>query len=417
MDDSSDPAPDLPTPVASTRFAYRPGVLRIAPGCVTHLEAELSAETLERALIVCGRTVGSTPAVIEPVTAGLGDRLAGIFAETTPQKRLSTAVDGAAALAEAEADVLVSLGGGSSLDTAKLISVLAASDRSPAALRAELEATGTISVPDGPLTPIVAVPTTLAGADLSQGAGVGASPEHGYVQKSVTGGVSDPKLLPAAVFADASLVATTPPQILAGSAMNGFDKGLETLYSRRRTPVTDGTASRGLELLQQGLLGLSHDWEDPNAIEQAVEGAILVQYGISRPDGTTLSLVHAFGHGLRHHAGIQQGVAHAVVVPHVLEYLFEQVDGRRTLIANALGVPSEGRSAGAVATGVVGAVTEVRDALELPTQLRSLSAEGLEPDAFEAVAETILADRFMRNGPDGLEVTQEEIVGVLEAAW
>ncbi|WP_440989669.1 iron-containing alcohol dehydrogenase family protein [Haloarchaeobius baliensis] len=393
------------------RFEYDAPTLRLGSGAVANLGEELAAAGCERALVVCGATVGETDDVMEPVRAGLGDRLAGEFPRTTPEKRLSTAYDGVAAMRRHDADALVAVGGGSSIDVAKVMSVLREDDRAPDQVAAELAETGTISVPDGGLTPIVAVPTTLAGADLSQVAGITAHPSSSLVEEFVAGGVSDERLLPAAVVGDAALVSTTPEAVLAGSAMNGFDKGLETLYASTRTPVTDGTASRGLRLLAENLPRLRREGGTSDVLEPVVEGTTLVQYGISRPSATTLSVVHAFGHGLTRGYGVQQGVAHAVVVPHVLEYLFEHVDGRRELLADALGVDD----ATDPASAVVDAVTTVRDALELPTRLRDV--DGPEPEAFPAVAEVVLADPFMRNAPSGLDATEAEIEAVLEAAY
>ncbi|RYJ08723.1 iron-containing alcohol dehydrogenase, partial [Halogeometricum borinquense] len=303
------------------RFEYNPGVLQYGAGCVDSLSAELERLGSERALVVSGSTVGTTPAVIEPVTDGLGTKLAGVFAETTPEKRLQTAYDGLEAMEEADADVLVSLGGGSSLDVAKVISVLAADDRDPQAVGAEFGETGTISVPSGSVPPIVVVPTTLAGADLSTVAGVTASPESGLVERPVSGGISDPRLMPRATFYDPVLFATTPKQILAASAMNGFDKGIETIYARNATPITDATAVRGLKLLEGGLRQLNEQSVSEKALEPVAQGLLLVQYGISRPGETTLSIIHAFGHALTRSSAVQQGAMHGIIAPHVLSYL------------------------------------------------------------------------------------------------
>ena len=398
---------------AAFRFEYEPATIRFGSGCVDALEAELERQGRKRALIVCGSTVGSTPDVIDPVTAGLEDRLAGVFAETTPKKRLGTAVEGLERLEDEDADVLVSLGGGSSLDVAKVISVLAASDCEPAAIGDEFAETGTITVPDEGLVPIVAVPTTLAGADLSQVAGVTAAPESGLVETEVGGGISGPGLMPAAAVYDPNLVATTPESILTGSAMNGFDKGLEAIYAANATPVTDATAMRGLGKLEAGFRAFGRGERDTETFETILEGIVLVQYGLSRPDETMLSIVHAFGHGLTRTYDVQQGTAHAVVVPHVLSYLFDQegVDARQDVLADALGVAD----ADDPARAVVDRVADVRDALELPTRLRDV--DGPEPDEFTAVAEAILADSFMANAPPRLEATVEEIETILEQAW
>jgi len=397
-----------------SRFEYDPGVIRHGRGCVQALGEELDRQSCERAVLVCGQTVGAIEAVIEPIREGLGDRLVGIFDETTPDKRLSTAIDGADRMTAVDADALVAVGGGSSLDVAKVISTVAASDTGREQLAAELSQTGTLAPPAGELPPIAAVPTTLAGADLSMLAGITVTPESGLAERPIKGGVSDRRLMPAALFYDAALVETTPRQILAGSAMNGFDKGIETLYAANATPVTDGTALRGLTLLREALPTLTggpKSW----ATEQILEGTVLVQYGISRPDETTLSLIHAFGHGLRATAGIQQGVAHAIIAPHALTLLFEKVDGRRELLARALDIDTENLSETAIADTVVGEVETIRDGLGLPTQLRAV--EGLARDELGTVARKTKDDSFMDNCPTGFDPTVEELTSALDAAW
>ncbi len=398
-------------PADGFRFEYDPPIVRYGAGCVEGLSDELAAAGLERALVVCGTTVGSTDAVIGPVTDGLGDRLAGVFAETTPEKRLDTAFDAVERMRDVDADVLVSLGGGSSLDTATVASVLAAVEKSRSEIGREFAESGSIDVPDEPLPPVIAVPTTLAGADISQGAGITASPESGLVDEERGGGVSHPGLMPHAVFADPELVATTPREILASSAMNGFNKGIETLYAANSMVFTDGTAVRGLESFAEGLLAFGDGDDTAETYEQLVRGVLGVQYGISRPDGTTLSLIHSFGHALSRTSPLQQGTAHAVITPHALSYLFEHVDGRRDLLAEALGVEDTEESRAAV----VDRVTEIRDALGLPSRLRDVDGPGR--DEFSDVAEAVIADSFMQNAPPGLDATPEEIADVLEAAW
>ncbi|MFC7076076.1 iron-containing alcohol dehydrogenase family protein [Haloarcula halophila] len=397
------------------RFDYESAVLRYDPEGLGDLGAELTAHDCERALVVCGETVGSTPAVMDPIRRGLDTHLTELFARTTPEKRLGTAIDAYRAFTESSADSIVAVGGGSSLDLAKVTAVLVASDASPAEIGAEFAETGSISVPESGLPPIVAVPTTLAGADLTQVAGLTADPATCPVESPVSGGISARGLMPAAVWYDPSLIATTPETVLAGSAMNGFDKGIETLYASTATPVTDATASRGLDLLQRGLLALGSADSETNSDEwvyQALtQGIMLVQYGISRPAVTTLSLIHAFGHGLTRTYPVQQGAAHGVVAPHVLRYLFDAVDGRRELLADALGVGDADDSAEAV----VGAVKEVAGALSLPTRLRDV--DGPEQSEFPAVARAILDDVFVRNAPNGLDPTQADIEAILEAAW
>jgi len=406
----------------SFRFAYDPPVLRCGRGATASLGEELAAHGHERALVVCGQTVGSTPAVIDPVREGLGGRLAGVFAETTPDKRLSTAAEAVDALREVAADCIVALGGGSSLDVAKQASILAARVRAVgtrtmaddiyAAAGGEFERTGTLAVPADGLVPIVAVPTTLAGADISQVAGVTATPAGGLVETATDGGISDPGLLPEAVVTDPGLIETTPERVLVASAMNGFDKGVETLYAQTATPVTDATAVRGLSLFREGLLAFGNRSREEWVFDALARGCLLVQYGISRPGSGTLSLIHAFGHGLTRTAPLQQGVAHAVVAPHVLEYVFERVDGRRDLLAEAFDIGRREDSE-EVAEEVVDGLRELRDALGLPTRLRDV--DGPSREGLPEVASAVLGDGLLPNAP--IEPTQADIEGILDAAW
>lgn len=392
--------------VDSFRFEYEPGTIVYGRDKAGTLGTELAQRGVERALLVTGQTVGQTPAVVDPVRDGVGDRLAGVFTETTPEKRLDTALDGAEKLQTSEADALVSLGGGSSLDVATVISVLAADDRPRETIRSAFVETGTIPVPETELMPVFAVPTTLAGADLSVAAGITAHPDD---RSPVRGGVFDERLMPEALVYDPALIETTPHEILCASAMNGFDKGIESLYAHNRTPITDATATRGLELLTDGLSRFGNRMRDD--LRDAIVGTMLVQYGASRGSGPTLSLIHAFGHGISRGYDVQQGEAHGIIAPHALAFLFDRVDGRREELAEALSV----ESSAATATGVIDAVTEIRDALGLPSRLRSIP--DLSNDDLPAVAGAVAADSLLGNTPDGFDPTEAEIEGVLENAW
>ncbi|WP_375140826.1 iron-containing alcohol dehydrogenase family protein [Salinarchaeum laminariae] len=410
------------------RFAYQPGAIRYGDGAVASLGDDLATLDLERALVVTGSTVGDTAAVMDPIRQGLGDRLAGLFAETTPEKRLATAIDGANAATDCDADVLVAVGSGSSIDTAKAIATIVGrrrsepADASDAALGAEFADTGTLAVPAEPL-PIVTVPTTLAGADFTQGAGLSAASEGGtgsghdggVVEDVVSGGLGDPALAPTQAIYDPTLVATTPRPILAGSAMNGFDKALETLYSRHATAITDATAARSVRRFREGLLafgdGAKGEESGRDGVPAAVEGLLLAQYGISRADCTTMSVIHAFGQEVSAVGDVQQGVAHAICAPHALAELLAAADVRTGLLADAFGVAD----AADPETAIVEAVAETRDALGVTTQLRDV--DGLARDDLAAIAAAVAEHRFLDNGPAGYEPTAATLEAVLDAAW
>ena len=192
--------------------------------------------------------------------------------------------------------------------------------------------------------------------------------------------------------------------------MNGFDKGIETTYARDADPVSDAAAVHGLRLLADALPRVAGD--EPGgerATDRAVAGSLLVQLD------RKISVIHAFGHGFARRYDVQQGAIHAVVAPHALAYLFDEVDASRRALAAGLGVRTDGRGDAAIAEDVVAAVAAVRDALDVPTRLRDLPET--DEDDLPAIAEFVADDPPMERAPDGLDATAEGVLGVLRAAW
>ncbi|WP_049982893.1 iron-containing alcohol dehydrogenase family protein [Halorubrum sp. BV1] len=403
-------------PIAdSFDHAYHGCEILYGRGRAADLGEFLGDRGLNDALVVCGSNVGANDDLMEPIREGLGDRFAGVFDGTTPDKRIEDAYALLDERAAAGADVLVAVGGGSSLDTARQAPMLAADGRDLDRIRAAAEESpsdlGPLAPDADPAFPVVVIPTTFAGADLSTGGSlVVRSADASPTGQPLT--VSGDAPMPIADLADPAIFETSPESVLAGSAMNGFDKGIETPYAADATPVSDAAAIHGLRLLTGSLPVVAGDraHSDPEAaMDRAVVGALLVQ--IDRK----ISVIHAVGHGFARRYDVQQGAVHAIAAPHVLAYLFEEVDGSRRALAAGLGVDTEGRSGAAVAEGVVESVAAVRDDLAVPSRLRDLPETS--EDDLPAIAEYVVDDWCMDRAPDGLDATPEEIEGVLRAAW
>ena len=392
---------------------YRGCEILYGRGRADDLSAVLGDRGLDDALLVCGANVGANDDLMGPVREGLGDRLAGVFDGTTPDKRVETAYDLLDARAEVGADVLVAVGGGSSLDVARQATMLDVDGRDLTELRDDAaegpDALGSLAPGSDPSLPVVVIPTTFAGADLSTGGSLEVLP----ADESPTGQpltVSGDGPMPVVDLADPALFETTPRSVLAGSAMNGFDKGIETPYASDATPVSDASAVHGLRLLADALPRAAGERPGTEAaMDRAVVGALLVQLD------RKISVIHAFGHGFARRYDLQQGDIHAVVAPHVLAYLFDEVDASRRALAAGLGVDADGRDDDAVAEDVVDAVAAVRDDLPVPSRLRDVPAT--EEGDLPAIAEYVVDDWCMERAPAGLDATPEAIEGVLRAAW
>ncbi|MXR42334.1 iron-containing alcohol dehydrogenase [Halobaculum sp. WSA2] len=387
-------------------FDYDPGAIHYGRGCIDDIGDALAERDREAALVVCGSNVAGNAALMDAVDEGLGDRLAEVFAGTTPDKRLREAARAVERADDLGADAFVPVGGGSSLDVATVASVLRARDLSLDDARAEVAETGGIATPEDTtsLTPLFPVPTTLAGADLSVIAGIAAEvDDDAGGTEVVSTGVGGRELMPEALFYDPALFETTPAGVLAGSAMNGFDKAIESLYARDRTAVTDATATRAVRLLADGLPGMT---DDGSAMDRAVAGIVLAQYGISRPGEMTINVIHAFGHGLRDAFGVQQGLAHATVAPHALRAMADAgVD--LSMLTSAFEVETVEEA--------IHEVERIRDALGLPASLSAI--DGVDEAGLNEAARVTAGDSLLAYAPQGYELTEADVRAVLEAAF
>ncbi|MWV65191.1 iron-containing alcohol dehydrogenase [Halorubrum sp. JWXQ-INN 858] len=398
---------------------YRGCDILFGRGRAADLGAYLGDHGLDAALVVCGSNVGANDDLMDPIREGLGDRHAGTFAETTPSKRIETAAAVVDEVDRLDADVVIGVGGGSSLDVARQATILAADGRDVADLKAEAEGGSIAPLEGDPTVPVIVVPTTFAGADVSLGGSLEVLP----AADSPTGQpiTARGEVLPMADLADPELVATTPRSVLVGSAMNGFNKGLETPYARDASPVSDASAIHGLRLFRDALPRVADgnygmdagdengDDDAPRWLDRAVAGTLLVQFD------RKISVIHAFGHGFSRRYDVHQGAIHAILAPHVLAYLFGEVDASRDALAAGLGVNVDGLDADAVADAVVEAVAEVRDGMGLPRRLRDLDATR-EAD-LPAIAEFIADDPPMERAPAGLTGDPDDIEAVLRNAW
>ena len=379
-------------------------------GCIEDIGPYLADQGLHRALVICGSTVGANEAVMAPLRAGLGDRIAGMFDGTTPEKRATEVFAAIAQQRQVDADVLIGIGGGSSLDIARQVSAFGADDRSLADLEREAHESGEVenATETRSRTPVIVLPTTLAGADISNGGGM----EVLSAADSPTGQPVNTRgpQMPIADFVDPELIATTPMRVQTAAAVNGFNKGLETPYARDATPIDDATAAHGVRLFSSALRTFGRQQQpDRAAFERAALGAVLVQLG------RKVSIIHAFGHGFARRYPVQQGAVHAAVLPEVMGYVFSQMHANREVLALGLGIDSREKTDEQLADDIVETLTEIRDSLEVPQSLGSIP-ETSKAD-LPAIAAFIVGDPPMRNLPASFEPSEEAVLDVLHSAW
>jgi len=264
------------------------------------------------AAAACGSRVflvtGRTPARAEPVRASLdAARLPVAIWPTAGEPCLEDITRGAAALADAGADVVVAVGGGSVIDTAKAVAALAANGGD---LLDYLEVIGAGRPLNRPALPVVAVPTTAGtGSEVTRNAVLG-SREHG-----VKASLRSVHMLPRVAIVDPELTVDVPPDVSASTGLDALTQLIEGYVSARATPMTDALAAAGIPRAAAALPRVVRDGRDLDAREDMAIAALWS--GMVLANGG-LGAVHGFAGPIGGMTGAAHGAICAALLPHVM---------------------------------------------------------------------------------------------------
>ncbi|HEY8817369.1 MAG TPA: iron-containing alcohol dehydrogenase [Candidatus Limnocylindrales bacterium] len=308
-----------------------------------------------------------------------------VFGEVEPNPGASTVERGAAALRAfgLEGTVVVPVGGGSSMDTAKALDLRAVNDVGVW----ELEYDGPDLTPGRPL---IAVPTT---------AGTGAETNSFGVITDETAGrkgyIGHPSLLPAATVLDPTLTVGLPPAATAATGIDAMTHSLESLLSANPNPFAEAMALGVIRTVGTWLRRAVADGTDLEARSQMLVASHLA--GVAQASGTGVGLVHALGHSIGTRGGVAHGTALAAVLPEVLRFYRGTRDHELALVGIALGVASVAETESTAAGAAIGAIEQLlRDLDQRPT-LRRL---GFADDAaIDQLVTDTLDDAAIRNSP------------------
>lgn len=311
----------------------------------------------------------------------------GVHAEVEPNPGTSSILRGSEALVAfgTAGTVVVPVGGGSSMDSAKVISLHAANGGDVLALGYHREDL----VPGGPL---IAVPTT---------AGTGAETNtYGVITDEAAGRkdyVGHPSLSPRWTVLDPTLTLGVPPAVTAATGVDAMTHAIESLMSRNPNPFAEALALQAIRMIREWLPRAVADGSDLEARSELLLASHLA--GLGQASGTGSGLVHALGHAIGTRGRLAHGTALATVLPEVLRYYADEAglrDRELALIGVALGAasPTESR-----ATGAVAAIGALRTFLAGLGQRRTLRALGLDDDSLDVLVADAIADPAIANAP------------------
>jgi len=350
---------------------YGEGTLRLLPGAVRALGGASVFVVTDPGIAACG--------ILDQVVALLhadGLRVE-VFADVEPNPCLAT-IDRAAALARAvSADIVVAVGGGSSLDAAKAISLAAAGARSARDLLGGVT---------GPGRPLVAIPTTAGtGAETNGFAVIEDSHAHCKVY------IGHTSVLPRISILDPLLTVGLPPGPTAATGVDAFVHAIESLTARGRNPLSQAYAHHAVRLVNRWLPTAVSDGGDLQARGHMLLGSHLAGLALTI---SGLGLVHGIAHAVTSRTGTPHGLALASVLDRVLELNLPTSTAEYALIAVDLGVTSGSEQSSARAT-----VDTARALTEQVGAYRPLGQHGVTADMVPGLAATALADPVTRNTP------------------
>ncbi|MEV4645002.1 maleylacetate reductase [Saccharopolyspora sp. NPDC049357] len=344
-------------------FVYEalPMRVRFAPGAIADIPVEMDHLGLSRVLVL------ATPEqreLAEHVAAGLGARAAGVFAEARMHVPFEVAQRAGYEAGRLGADGCVAIGGGSTIGLGKAI-----------ALRLGL--------------PIIAVPTTYAGSEMT--------PIWGLTEDGEKRTGRDPRVLPASVVYDPALTTTLPPGLSMTSAVNAMAHAVEALYAPDSSPIISLMAEEGVRALAGAIPLVLADGLANEARSAALYGAWLCGACLG---ATTMSLHHKICHGLGGTLDLPHAATHTVMLPHVLAYNQEFAPGARSALCRALDAAGD-------------PALQLWDMLQdwgAPTSLREL---GMRREYISRIVSLTLANPYA----NPRLVTAETLTGLLTRAW
>lgn len=344
-------------------------------GAVRLLGPELQRMGVRRALVVTDQFLYESGAAarVGQVLSEAGVEYA-VFYRVQPNPTVQVVEECAAAVLSLKAELLVALGGGSAIDTAKAASILAANG-GPLEQYAGENKSKTSGVP------IAAVNTT---------AGTGSECTDFYI---VTDPASRSKLamvdvncMVSIAINDIDFMVSMPPGLTAATGMDALTHAIEAVLSRGATPLTDKDALWAVEQIACYLPKAVADGSDKTARTMMAYAEYAAGMAFSNAG---LGMVHAMAHALGGRYDLPHGVCNAVLLPYVLSFHLCSTEYCRRLerVARAMGLAEES------AQGVIDAVRDLNEAVEIPARLSLL--KGVDPADFPALAALALHDTCM----------------------
>tara|TARA_R110000823_G_scaffold139607_2_gene269454 strand:- start:4677 stop:5843 length:1167 start_codon:yes stop_codon:yes gene_type:complete len=368
-------------------------------GSALNLAEECSALGMSRPLLVTDPGLMAI-GLVQPVLAALESAgLAPVVFDAVREDPPEDTVLAAAALArKQEVDGVLAVGGGSSMDVAKVVAVL---------LRTEqpLQALYGVGNVQGGRAPLILVPTTA-------GTGSEVTPVAVITTGATTkAGVSSPVLLPDVAVLDPDLTLGLPPAVTAMTGVDAMVHAIEAYTSRhKKNPLSDMLAVKALTLLARNIRTAVHEGDNREARAAMLLGACLAGQAFAN---APVAAVHALAYPLGGHYHIPHGLSNSLVLPSVLEFNASHAAALYAELAEVVTGKLQSGSDEAKTAALIDALRVLVAEVALPA---TLSEAKVNVADLEMLAEdAMLQERLLVNNPR--DVSYEDALGIYRAAF
>jgi maleylacetate reductase len=342
--------------------------------------AQMDRLGARRAFLMVSGTLNRETSEIDKIREALGSRCAATFDAMPPHTPREAVIAAAEQARAADADLIVTVGGGSITDGAKAVQICLANNiRTVEAIDAVRSIKGVAPDMTPPTVRQISVPTTIAGGEFSALAGVT------NLRTKVKEMLRHERVMPRAVILDPAVTVHTPLWLWLSTGIRAVDHCVEGLCSREAHPYADAQALKGLSMLTQALPRVKADSRDLDARMDCQIGTWLSMGPLS--SGVPMGASHGIGYVLGAAFDVPHGYTSCVMLPSVMRWNKSANAERQALVSAAMGQP--GSDAADVLDGFI-------RGLGMP---RSLQDVRIGPEHFDRIAEQAMATPWIPRNP------------------
>ena len=305
-----------------------PTKMIVGPGSISELADTCRSQGMARPLLITDPGIAALPMIADAVAANEAAGLpTGLFSDVKGNPIGRNVEDGVRAYRDGGHDGVIAFGGGSGLDAAKAVALMAGQDRPIW----DFEDVGDnwTRVREEGVAPIVAVPTTAGtGSEVGRASVITNEQTH---EKKI---IFHPLMLPGVVISDPELTVGLPPHITAATGIDAFVHCFEAYCAPGYHPMAEGIALEGMRLIKEFLPRAYHNGGDVEARTHMLVAASMGATAFQKGLGGVHSIAHAVGAMYDTH----HGLTNAVLLPYVMQFNRPAIEGRMDLVCRVLGL-------------------------------------------------------------------------------